>query len=128
MFESSALVRLTDKNASDLIGNAEAPYIILFESRYDSHIAKMIEAFRATLESLGPGVLAFVCMVEDAPELSQRFEVFGVPTTVLGLWDSVLGVSLGMKTADQLRSLVENWLQRGTARPVTSRGLSTVSR
>ncbi|MFH1743169.1 MAG: thioredoxin family protein [bacterium] len=107
MFDGSVLARLTDKNAEDLIGAAETSFIILFESRYDYRIAKMIEAFQSILRRFESGIAGFVCMVEDAPDLSKRFNVYRVPTTIAGKRGAVLGVSSGIETADQLKSLVE---------------------
>jgi hypothetical protein len=104
---------VTDKNFPDFLEDGNRPFLILFESRYDTGAAVMIEAFQTALERLEPEVIGGVCMVEEAPELSHRLNVHGVPTVVAGMGDSVLGETLGSRTADQLASLIKSWLLRG---------------
>ena len=113
MHERNGILRLTDKNSSELIDRADTPFVVLFESRHDPGFARMLKVFRSILEQSKPRITGAVCMVEDAPVLSKRFNVYGVPTVVAGLQGSVLGKSLGSKTSDQLASLIETWLNPG---------------
>lgn len=116
MCERIILFRLTDKSTSELLGDGNKPFVLLFESRYDSNTGKMIDALRSALEHSELDIAGGICMVEESPVLCRRFNVLGVPTIVAGLGDTQVGESLGLRTEDELTVLIKKWFSSRTER------------
>ena len=70
----------------------------------------MAAALASELKQFDPTVVGAVCVLEEAPELTKRFNIRGVPTLVAGQGERVLGESLGFRTPVELASLLEKWL------------------
>ena len=110
MSEITSVRRLTDTTFEELVENEDRPFLLLFESRYDVNVCSMLELLQFLLSDLEYYVCVGVCMVEDAPKLAERFNIYGVPTFVVGHEETLLGEVLGPRSRGQLRTLIRTWL------------------
>ena len=113
MYSEDCLRRLTDRNSPRFFEDESQPYVLLFESRYDTNVGKMIDALGSALKRFQFDIASAICVIEEAPALSKQFDVTGVPTLVAGLGDTVLGKSLGTRSTDDLASLIGEWFSVG---------------
>lgn len=110
MSQRIAVQRFSDRRFSECFERSDKPFVLLFESRYDANAGKMILALQSVLERYGSEITGGICMVEDSPKLSWRFDIRGVPTVIAGQGDTVLGESLGLQTEENLNLLIDKWL------------------
>ena len=112
-----ALSRLTDASFRELVEKDGRPFLLLFESRYDANASPMLEHLQWLLFTYETEICGGVCMVEDTPDLTKRFSIYGVPTLILRNGDEVLGEVLGPRSREELTALVRTWLGRNGDEP-----------
>lgn len=104
---TSYLARLNDKNLLHVFEKTGRPFVLVFESRNDPNLSRMVNRLYGILERLGDSISAGICMVEDAPVESKRLGIRGVPTVLAIAQGKVIGERIGLLSQDELLELAQ---------------------
>ncbi len=112
MPDNSQIMRFTDQTARAVLKDEPGPFLLLFESRSDPSMLKMLHVLETTIQQYRSELTGGICMVEDCGELCRRLRVEGVPTMVCIFRNSVVGRIVGVRTEKELARRVEQWSRK----------------
>ena len=110
--QTRTLARLNDRSLESIVRETKRPFVVLFESRYEPNLSKMVDALTSVLERRNGDLRAGICLVEDAPEKSRDLNITGVPTVVGLEQGEIIGRSIGLRSAEELFFLVNTWFPK----------------
>lgn len=94
----------------------ERPVLVELQSPWCGSCKRMTPAMRSVASELAGQVEVVLVDIDETPRLSRRFDIPGVPTTVLLVDGERVATIVGARTAAALLDEVHTWL-RASARP-----------
>lgn len=94
----------------------ERPVLVELQSPWCGSCKRMAPAIRSVATELAGQVEVVLVDIDETPRLSRRFDIPGVPTTVLLVDGERVATIVGARTAPALLDEVRTWL-RASARP-----------
>ena len=101
------LKKLTSENLDKIAKKEKELYIIYFSSR-GCGPCKTIKPVLEELDKRNPNVNIYSVESENAPELTQRFEVRSVPTVLFCRQREILYSEVGVKPLNHFQFVIEN--------------------
>jgi thioredoxin len=94
----------------------ERPVLVELQSPWCGSCKRMAPVIRSVATELAGQVEVVLVDIDETPRLSRRFDIPGVPTTVLLVDGERVATIVGARTAPALLDEVRTWL-RASARP-----------
>jgi thioredoxin-like negative regulator of GroEL len=109
-------LRVVDEAALDELLAGDRPVLVELQSPWCGSCKRMAPAIRSVATELAGQVEVVLVDIDETPRLSRRFDIPGVPTTVLIVDGERVATIVGARTAPALLDEVRTWL-RASARP-----------
>lgn len=94
----------------------ERPVLVELQSPWCGSCKRMAPAIRSVAAELAGQVEVVLVDIDETPRLSRRFDIPGVPTTILLVAGERVATIVGARSAPALLDEVRTWL-RASARP-----------
>jgi thioredoxin-like negative regulator of GroEL len=109
-------LRVVGEAELDELVAGERPVLVELQSPWCGSCKRMAPAVRSVAAELAGQVEVVLVDIDETPRLSRRFDIPGVPTTVLLVDGERVATIVGARTAPALLDEVRTWL-RASARP-----------
>lgn len=109
-------LRVVDEAQLDALLAGPRPVLVELQSPWCGSCKRMAPAVRAAAAELMDQVEVVLVDIDETPRLSRRFDIPGVPTTILLIDGERVATIVGARTAPALLEEVRTWL-RAAARP-----------